>query len=28
MKEEFFIYTNPRTVRSPAEVIEILKLAA
>jgi maleylacetate reductase len=28
MKEEFFIYTNPRPVRTPAEVIEILKLAA
>jgi len=28
MKEEFFIYTNPRPVRSPADVIDILKLAA
>jgi alcohol dehydrogenase class IV len=28
MKEEFFIYTNPRPVRSPSDVIDILKLAA
>ena len=28
MREEFFIYTNPRPVRSPADVIDILKLAA
>ena len=28
MKEEFFIYTNPRTVRAAAEVVDILKLAA
>jgi maleylacetate reductase len=28
MKEEFFIYTNPRPVRSPSDVVDILKLAA
>ena len=26
--KEFFIYSNPRTVRKPEEVMEILKLAA
>jgi maleylacetate reductase len=28
MKEEFFIYSNPRPVSSAADVVEILKLAA
>lgn len=28
MKEEFFIYSNPRPVRSPADVVDILRLAA
>jgi maleylacetate reductase len=28
MKEEFFIYSNPRPVASAADVVEILKLAA